>query len=264
MCYPSDHEDGIYIPQWAMWYVLELEEFLGRTPSVDKEDYRKLCYDLLAYFKQYENADGLLEKLPSWNFVEWSRANGWTHDVNYPTNMLYVGTLRAIANIFDDEALREKSDAMEATVIRLGFNGEYFFDHAVRNEAGVLQNVETDVSETAQYYAIKFFRIAKDDARYATLIRAMLEDFRTGAEIRVGDMVMEPSNAFIGMYLRLEILHRWEEYRLMKRDILDMFGGMAEATGTLWENKDTSGSLNHGFTSFVAVLLNHTPREFLV
>jgi hypothetical protein len=153
---------------------------------------------------------------------------------------------------------------MEATVIRLGFNGEYFFDHAVRNEAGVLQNVETDVSETAQYYAIKFFRIAKDDARYATLIRAMLEDFRTGAEIRVGDMVMEPSNAFIGMYLRLEILHRWEEYRLLKRDILDMFGGMAEATGTLWENKDTSGSLNHGFTSFVTVLLNHTPREFLM
>ena len=48
---------------------------------------------LLDFFKKYENQDGLLEKLPSWVFVEWSAANNFVQDVNYPSNMLYAGVL---------------------------------------------------------------------------------------------------------------------------------------------------------------------------
>ena len=48
---------------------------------------------LLDYFKPFENEDGLLEKLQSWVFVEWSAANDFVQDVNYPSNMLYAGTL---------------------------------------------------------------------------------------------------------------------------------------------------------------------------
>ena len=36
--------------------------------------------------ERYENGEGLLQNLPSWNFVEWSKANTWVQDVNYPTN----------------------------------------------------------------------------------------------------------------------------------------------------------------------------------
>jgi len=31
MCYPSDHNDGCYIPNWAMWFVIELEEYAARS-----------------------------------------------------------------------------------------------------------------------------------------------------------------------------------------------------------------------------------------
>mgnify|MGYP003306726114 CR=1 FL=1 len=31
MCYPSDHPSGNYIPNWAMWYGVELREYLYRT-----------------------------------------------------------------------------------------------------------------------------------------------------------------------------------------------------------------------------------------
>ena len=44
--------------------------------------------------EKYENGDGLLQNLPSWNFVEWSAANDWINDVNYPTNFLYAEVLR--------------------------------------------------------------------------------------------------------------------------------------------------------------------------
>jgi alpha-L-rhamnosidase len=31
MCYPSDHYDKTYIPNWAMWYAVELCEYFART-----------------------------------------------------------------------------------------------------------------------------------------------------------------------------------------------------------------------------------------
>ena len=49
----------------------------------------------MEFFQQYENEDGLLEKLPSWVFVEWSAANSFVQPLNYPSNMLYSGTLAA-------------------------------------------------------------------------------------------------------------------------------------------------------------------------
>jgi alpha-L-rhamnosidase len=36
MCYPADHIDGNFIPNWAMWYVLELEEYFNRFATGEK------------------------------------------------------------------------------------------------------------------------------------------------------------------------------------------------------------------------------------
>ena len=35
MCYPADHYDGVFIPNWAMWFVLELEEYLVRSGDTE-------------------------------------------------------------------------------------------------------------------------------------------------------------------------------------------------------------------------------------
>ena len=53
----------------------------------------------------YVNADGLLEGLPGWNFVEWSRCNDWVQDVSYPTNFLYSRVLKAVGEMYGDAAL---------------------------------------------------------------------------------------------------------------------------------------------------------------
>ena len=56
MCYPADHYDGVFIPNWAMWFVLELGEYAERTS--DRElvaRAREKVYALLDYFRRFEN-----------------------------------------------------------------------------------------------------------------------------------------------------------------------------------------------------------------
>lgn len=183
MCYPSDHWNHNFIPQWAMWYILELKDFLERSPEVNAEDYRKLCYDLLGFFARYENGDGLLDRLPGWKFVEWSRANDWVDDVNYPTNMLYSKTCQIIGKIYGDEALLQKAEAVKEKVIEKSFNGYFFEDHALYNEAGELVNAG-DISECCQYYAIRFLDIDVEEEKYQVLKDAVLHYYLPEAEER--------------------------------------------------------------------------------
>ena len=60
-----------------------------------------------------------------------------------------------------------------------------------------------------------------------------------------------PSNAFIGNYLRLDLLDRYGYKDVLYDNIRGYFEYMADRTGTLWENVDTSASCNHGFASHV-------------
>ncbi|MEA3226930.1 MAG: hypothetical protein U9Q07_13345, partial [Planctomycetota bacterium] len=86
MCYPADHYDGVFIPNWAMWFVVQLEEYQAR--SGDRElvaALRPRLEVLYQYFQKFTNEDGLLEKLESWVFVEWSKANSFVQDVSYPS-----------------------------------------------------------------------------------------------------------------------------------------------------------------------------------
>ena len=64
-----------------------------------------------------------------------------------------------------------------------------------------------------------------------------------------------PSNAFIGYFLRLELLYNAKEYEKVLENIKDFFGYMAEETGTLWEHKTSHASCNHGFASHITVWL---------
>ncbi|HAX97239.1 MAG TPA: hypothetical protein DCY35_12095 [Prolixibacteraceae bacterium] len=62
-------------------------------------------------------------------------------------------------------------------------------------------------------------------------------------------------NAFIGNYLRMEILHRWREYGKIIHEVKDYFYNIAKTTGTLWEHARIVDSLNHGFTSYAGVAI---------
>ena len=109
MCYPADFLSGEFIPNWAMWYVLELEEYYERTGDRELVEFAKdKIYSLVDYFSGFENEDGLIENLRSWVFVEWSAANTFTAGVNYPSNMLYSRMLKSVGRLYDEKFI-EKS-----------------------------------------------------------------------------------------------------------------------------------------------------------
>jgi alpha-L-rhamnosidase len=256
MCYPSEQQhqygDG-YIPQWSLWYFIEVDDYVNKRGRLaDKELFRKSIYDLVKYFEKYENEDGLLESLPSWNFVEWGIANKWTQDVSYPTNFLYARALDAVYSLFGDEACREKAGRIRATAVSQSYNGEYFHDHAIRVDGRLV--LQKDASEACQYYAILFGGIDLNDEKYRPLYRLVREVFkpdRNGAMPEIAEV-----DAFIGAYLRIEALLKLKEYEILLRDVSGFFGDMARCTGTLWEYRRKHGSRNHGFASFVIVAMH--------
>ena len=252
MCYPSDHANGQYIPNWAMWFVLELGEYAGRGGDRAMiEALRPRMLKLVEFFKQYENQDGLLEKLPSWVFVEWSKANTFVQDVNYPSNMLYAGMLDAAARLYSLPELAAKAAKLRETIRRQSFDGAFFVDNALR-QGGQLK-VTTNRTEVCQYFAF-FFGVATP-ATHAKLWQTLTTDFgpqrkQTGAHPEI-----HPANAFIGNQLRFELLSRAGRSRQILDEAIGYWLYMAERTGTLWENDTPAASCNHGFASHAAHVL---------
>ncbi len=255
MCYPGDHPDGCYIHNWAFWFVLQLREYLDRSGDRTMVDAaRDRVYKLLEFTKKYENSDGLLEKIDSWIFVEWSKANDYVLDVNYPSNMLYSKVLDAVAELYSDESLHKKAEKIRNTVRQQAFDGEFFCDNAVRTDTNKLE-ITDNHSETCQYYA--FFTGTATKETHPELYDKMFTVFGPHRDPEKTYPDVPESNAFIGNYLRLFILYNDGEHEKLLSEIESFFLPMAEKTGTLWENMSDYASCCHGFASHVAFWLNH-------
>ena len=251
MCYPADFYTHRFIPQWAMWYVLELEEYLERTGDRGLvEAALGKVQDLLRYFEHFENEDGLLENLESWLFVEWSKANEFVDGVNYPTNMLYAKMLKAVGRLYDAKYI-DKADQIAKVIQKQSYFDGFFHDHAIRRADGSLQVLTEDITETCQYYAF-FTEVAATDT-YKELWEILKKDFGPDRIEKGLWKEIYPSNAFIGYYLRLELLAKEGYIEEVLENIKGFFGKMAARTGTLWEHNKPKASCNHGFASHAAV-----------
>lgn len=250
MCYPADHNDGNFIPNWAMWFVLELEEYFARSGDRELIDRAKQrVYQLLDYFRPFENEYGLLENLERWVFVEWSRANDddVVQDVNFPTNMLYMRMLQAVSRLYGDEELARKAEGMRGVIRKRSLQGDFYTDNERRTPEGLVN--PGNCTEVCQYYA--FFTGVATREEDSGLWEILCRDFgyqrkETGKYPEVAF-----ANAFIGNYLRIELLYRADRFEEVVDNIRGYFTKMARLTGTLWEHDDTYASCNHGFASHV-------------
>lgn len=247
MCYPAENGNGTFIPNWSMWYVLELGEYYERT--ADKELVLKAkpkIYELIEYFDKFVNKDGLLENLEGWIFLEWSVANSseYVCGVNYPSNMLFSKMLKTVSFLYNDKSLYIRSEKITDKIFEQSYNGEFFVDNAVRDKDGKL-TLTKNISETCQYYALNCG--IKTDKKF---VEKMLSEFGPNRPSIVYPFVGK-SNVFIGNYLRLKWLLSIGEYERVDKESIDYFYYMAEKTGTLWEYQGVEASCNHGFTSVI-------------
>ena len=229
MCYPSDHYNENFIPNWALWFVVQLREYVAR--SGDREMAEALepkVMRLFEYFDQFRNEDGLLEKLEKWVFIEWSAANRFVQDVNYPSNMLYAEALDCAASLYGREDLAKEAERIREVIREQSFDGEFFVDNAERKDGKL--NVTDNRTEVCQYFAF-FFNVATPES-HPELWRKLVEEFgpdraKTGA---YKDVHM--ANAFVGNMLRFELLSRYGRGAQILDESINYLLYMAERTGT--------------------------------
>lgn len=262
-----------FIPNYDMWFVLELEEYVRRSGNVDLAmAFRQRVVDLVSAFERRENSDGLLENLPGWVFVEWSHANSLVQDVNYPSNMMYAQMLDAVARLYGLQELETKAAKIRKTIRSQSLTEDgWYCDNAVRQKDGTLK-LSGECTETCQYYAF-FTGVATKDSD-ETLWRRLVHDFgpdriknakwdcgdnlwlRLSTPIREGRWKnIWPANMIFGTCLRMELLSRDGRSAQVAREIKEHFLPMAEKTGTLWEHGDSRASCCHGFASIAAEYL---------
>ena len=251
MISPGEDINGIFIPNWAMWFVIELDEYLKRSGDRAMVDALKpRMTALIAFLKRYRNPDGLLEKLPSWVFIEWSHANKLVQDVNYPSNVMWAEVLDCMDRLYGMPELAAEARVVRDTVRRQAWTGEWFCDNAVRQKDGALK-LSGECTETCQYYM--FFFGAATPATHPKLWATLLTDFGPQRKKTKKHPKIHFSNAFMGNYLRLELLSRAGYGRQLLDETKGYFKYMADRTGTLWEFDSIWASCNHGFASHAAV-----------
>ena len=255
--YPSNlrHTPHTYIPNFALWFVFQVEDYVRRTgDAAFAQAFRKRLEDVIAFFGPYENADGLLEKLPFWVFVEWSMANKLVQDVNYPSSMQYAAALDAMDRLYGRPEWAEKARRIRAKVREQSWTGEWFCDNAVRQPDGTLK-LSGECTETCQYYAM-FFGVAPQK-EFPELWARMVRDFGPGREQTGLWPKIHPSNFIFGRCIREELLSSLGERRRVYDEMCQHFLRMSETTGTLWEKNEQGSccSCCHGLASIAAVYL---------
>ena len=252
MCYPSDHYDGAYIVNWAMWFVLQLDAYLAR--SGDHQLVNALKPRVLAlsrYLGRFRNPDGLLENLDHL-WVDDSEANSrlFLQGINYPTNMLYAEMLDCITRMYGPSTHDVDNANLRSTIRSQSLDGRFFTDNAIRQNGQLVRTQNR--SEACQYYAF-YFGVAhtEHDMELWSILR---DDFKVR-----GPLVLYPEIArcdiIFGGILRFELLSKAGLKQQLLQECKERLLYMADATGTLWEHDNDRASLNHAFESHITHLL---------
>jgi len=141
---------------------------------------------------------------------------------------------------------------MRETIRKQSFDGTFFVDNAKRQPDGTLK-LSGERTETCQYYAF-FFHTATPQ-RYPALWETLRADFGPERHQNSKHPEIHFANAFIGNYLRLELLSRQGLTAQILAETKGYFLKMADQTGTLWEHDTTQASCCHGFASHVERLM---------
>ena len=116
-----------------MWFVIQVGEYLERSGDrATVGALRPRLEKLVDFLWNYRNTDGLLEKLPSWVFIEWSKANEYVQDVSYPSNATWAEVLDAMDRMYGRPDLAAEARRVRETIRRQSWTGKWFCDNAVR------------------------------------------------------------------------------------------------------------------------------------
>jgi alpha-L-rhamnosidase len=251
-CYPADHLGGDFTPQWPLWLVVQLEDYLNRSGDREiVEGLRDRVLKLFDYFRAFQTDEGLLHDLKGWAFVEWSRSNEFVQPLNYPTNMLFAAAMAATGRMYNLPHLVEQAESLRKLIRQQSYDGKFFVDNAVLKDGKYVPT--HNHSETCQYYAY-FFGIATPET-YPDLFKTLVNEFGVQRRATNAYPDIPPSNAFMGLVMRQDILSRAGLTNQVIKEAIEGLLYMADVSGTLWENSSNEASMNHAFEAHIVTTL---------
>ena len=251
--YPGGITGSNFIPNYMLWTVLQTAEYVREFGDRDFAlRAKERLLGILDFFRRFRNSDGLLEKLPGWVFIEWSKANELVQDVNYPSSMMYAAALAAAADLYAMPELAAEAAAVRREIVRQSWNGRWFCDNAVRQADGTLK-LSGECTETCQYCAFFFGTVTPES--HPELWQRILDEFGPDRVKAGRHPEIWPCNFIFGTCQRLELLSRAGRARQIVEETRNRFLPMAERTGTLWEHLDERASCCHGFCAVAAEYL---------
>ncbi len=251
MCYPAD--TGNFIPNWALWYVIELESYFHRNNDINIiNNSKKKAYGLINYFSGFENEKGMLENLTGWVFVEWSKASDFVHPVNIPSNILYYAMLKSASHLYNDEKLLEKAEKLKAEILSIAYDGKFFCDRLVRDDNGELVPTK-DYSATCQYYAFYFGIATKQN--FPELYKTIFNELWLNVKGKTAIENLHPANAFNGKYVCMLYLMETGKIHCYLDEIKQYLIKMSKRSRTLWELDESTASCCHGFAAVAANII---------
>jgi hypothetical protein len=145
--------------------------------------------------------------------------------------------------------------------LRVNYDRRDEFSYIVTCVTGLCVNEKVSVPSEYKrglrqdvYYALRFGLADIDDENFAYIKDMVFNVF--GKDIMAEKCPeIEPSNALPGFYIRSALLLKWKKYPELVEYIKHFFLPMAEKTGTLWEHKHNAASCDHGFASYVAIVI---------
>lgn len=244
---------GGVMPTYMMWYALQCCAAAERMDAAARQGFlaavRPRIEGVFGWLGGFER-EGLLENLPGWVFIEWSKANSYVKGVNFPANMLWAQALERSGRLFGRADWIAKAGEIRGRVMRLSYDGSVFHDQALRGKDGRLVRTEDAKTETCQYYA--FFTGLVTAKSHPALWRMLVDELGPS---RTGHDDMATSDVFIGWMLRMDLLSRAGEAKALFADMKKCYGAMAAETGAFWEFADGHDSRCHAFGSYLAVLI---------
>ncbi len=250
MLYPANVRHNDYIPAHAMMWILQLgldELYTGSRDYV--ATLQQPVAALLESIAEWENEHGLLENVPSWNFVDWADVD--VSGVPLSTNAYYIMALDEAARLYDRADWAEKADRIRKAINQLCPGGDFYPDNLIREGSELVPG--RSVSETVQVLMIRSGVAQGERARkiWAKVKLLPLSPYRW----RRRYSFIAPAGVF-GRLHRMKAAAIMGDYEEIVRMAREFWGPQALAEpGTLWEMADGSASRNHGFASACAAYL---------
>lgn len=246
------------IPDYSLWWIQGLWQhylYSGETRWVD--EFYPQALRIVDFFAAYLNADGLLENVPLWVFIDWAPVE--KRGTSAALNALFYGTLATV-----EQLARRRSDAYtleKARAIRAGlrkrFNTLWNERRGLFADARIDGRLSRAVSEHANAFAILYgLANAKQTRRIV------------GRIFDTGDPDVTEAQPFIALYV-LRALDRAGCFDLALRYLRDRWGRRFVDRGlqTCLEEWYENGSWRSG--DFAGFMRTHShawsagPAEFL-